>query len=811
MDKKEKAEALSEEGKKKNNSPWNSENELIIRETDNISLPVFFSPPFLYKYEYTLSDFLQYNYEDFIKYSFKAILKREASAKEKERYIKLLESGKMYKHQVIEELRYSSEGIKEHVKIKGLYKRFLFNKIFRIPLIGRMLEIISIIVRLPEIFRYIRGIDDTNIQRFKELTDKTNSLSKALEDYINKKLQYNSNYLETLYRQIDEITCILNHKAYDNNIYEQKKILNEKIDGLKSLLHVIKNDNIKARDAYEIWIKKHEPGEELLEKQKHIIFPYAPEISLITFINNTKKEYVTSMIRSIISQTYARWELYIIHNSDKDIENIIDHPEKDRRIKTILSKSGKGEALNETLSVSKGDFIIFPDSSDLLAPFAFFEIVKTINEYPETDFIYSDEDTISEDGNSRTSPYFKPDWSPDTLRSFNYINHIYVLRKDLIKKIAPFREIYKESQNYDIILRASEKAKNIFHIPSVLYHCRHRTTDNETCKETDKKILKDHLNRTGLDGNVEDGLLTGTYKVTYKIKHSSKLSILIPGKDHKEDLKKCITSIIDKSSYKYFEIIIIDTGSSGEETFSYYEELEKLNFIKIIKWEKPFNYAACNNFAIDYSTGEMLLFLNNDTEIINSDWIERMVEHVQRKEVGAAGAKLYYSDRTVQHAGMVMCFMEPARHIFRHSPEDSPGYFGRLKIIQNLSFITGGCLMVRKEVFKEVGGFDERFAMSFNDTDLCLKIREKGYVNIWTPYGELYHYEGKTRGPLDTTEKQELFRREHELFIKKWKDLPLKEDPYFNPNLTLKEDDFFLLKEEGERRIYRAVGCELKG
>ncbi|MEQ8191875.1 MAG: glycosyltransferase family 2 protein, partial [Candidatus Eremiobacterota bacterium] len=618
-----------------------------------------------------------------------------------------------------------------------------------------------------------------------EIIDKINSLSADSEREINQKLSYlirdeNSN-VQTLCSRLDKniiplIKDILKTKARLNEVEELLEFRTEQIEALIDL-----KTGKSEHNPYDIWIIKNEPVPKALEKQKNTCLPWSPVITVIALIN--KKEYLTSMIKSVISQTYSRWELILIHDAG-------DY--RDERIK-------KAHTIKEAFSLCKGSFVTFINSSDRLSPFALFDILQVINKYPKSDFIYSDEDSISEDG-SRHSPHFKPDWSPDTLRSFNYINHI-CLKKSLVDKVGT-----DYISDYDYILRASEEAKEIIHIPSILYHSRIKCIN----KEHDIKALKNHLERTGFEGNVEGGQSDGFYKVTYKIKDNPKISILIPTKDHAEDLKRCVTSVTDKSTYKNLEIIIIENGSSEKETFIFYDELKKKDNIKIIKWEKPFNYSACNNFVAASSTGDILLFLNNDTEVINPDWLERMIEHVQRKEVGAAGAKLYYPDNSVQHGGVIIDKKTQARHLYRHAPKDDTGYFGRLKTVQNVSAVTGACLMVKKEVFEEAGRFDEKFALAFNDTDLCLKIRQMGYLIVWTPYAELYHYECKTRGTLDSREKVESFRKEQELFHSRWISVLQKGDPYFSPHLTLKEEDFFLLKEEGERKIYSSVEIELK-
>ena len=552
-----------------------------------------------------------------------------------------------------------------------------------------------------------------------------------------------------------------------------------------------------------LWSDKNEPDKNELERQKKTQFKYEPKISIITPVYNTPGQFLIDMIESVLEQTYSNWELCIADgNSNENYvkELLQSYANKDKRIKIKLLTENKGIAgnSNEALSLATGDFITLLDHDDTLTPFALFEIVKVINDH-SVDFIYSDEDKITEDGERRFDRHFKPDWSQDTLRSYNYPIHVSVFRKEIIEQTGGFREGFEGSQDYDLILRATEKAKKIIHIPQVLYHWRssiNSTAGDIKAKlyacDSAKKALEEHLKRTGLKGEVKDGLCLSTYQITYDITKNPKISIIIPNKDHYKDLDKCINSIINKSSYRNFEIIIVENGSKEENTFKFYKELKERENVKIIEWNKSFNYAAINNFAVNHSEGEILLFLNNDMEIINPDWLERMVEHVIRKEIGAAGAKLYYPDNTIQHGGVIIGIQGAAGHAHKNFNRNNSGYFARLMIIQNLSAVTAACLMMRKEVFREIEGFDERYTVAFNDVDLCLKLREKNYLIIWTPYAELYHYESETRGLEDTPEKQERAKKEVDLLKLKWKGIFEKGDPYYNPNLTLDKEDFSL-------------------
>lgn len=583
----------------------------------------------------------------------------------------------------------------------------------------------------------------------------------------------------------------------------KKSISYIKIYRFKAFLNKSKEKILsKIKVDYKIWIEAFEPKAKDLEAQRKIIFSSSPQISIIVPTYNTEKTFLIDMIKSVLGQTYSNWQLCIADGASKSkhIEKVLDsYAKKDKRIKVKYLSENKGIAgnSNEAISLATGDYIALLDHDDTLAPFALFEVVKAINKNPDADFIYSDEDKLSEDGKKRTNPHFKPEFAPDTLRSYNYICHLSVIKKELLNKVGYFREGFEESQDYDLILRCTEKAKKIIHIPKILYHWR--MSENSVAQdpnakpyayESGKKALKEHLERIGLKATPRDGMFLGSYKIDYDILNNYKVSIIIPNKDHKEDLETCINSIIEKTAYKNYEIIIVENNSKEKSIFDYYKSLQTYDFIKIITWNKPFNYSAVNNYAVKHSNARILLFLNNDTEVITPNWLEEMISFTQRKDVGIVGAKLLYKDNTIQHGGVIIGIGGVAGHAFKYFNIDDDGYFGRLKIVQNLSAITGACLMIRKEVFEEVGGFDEGYPVAFNDIDLCMKVRDKNYLVVWTPYAMLYHHESKSRGYDDSPEKIERFNKETELFKKKW-DYSLKNcDPYYNPNLTLEKEDF---------------------
>ncbi|MDP2755770.1 MAG: glycosyltransferase, partial [Nitrospirota bacterium] len=531
-------------------------------------------------------------------------------------------------------------------------------------------------------------------------------------------------------------------KIYDLSVKSIKYIQREGFRRFKN--RVFHRYNIPVsfnRNNYEIWISKNEPDYAALKKQVKLSkeFKLNPKISIITPVYNPGGKVFIEMIESVFNQTYDNWELCLANASTEPyIKDIIERYKKTNgnkiKVKHLEQNYGIAKNSNEALSLATGDFVALLDHDDILPPFALYEVVGAVNNNPEADFLCSDEDKISEDGKTRSEPHFKPDWSPDLLRSHNYITHLSVFKKQLIEKIGSFREGFDGSQDYDLILRATEQAKRIIHIPKILYHWRispNSAAGNVTAKvyafKSAKRALREHLIRIGLEGKVEDTKLLGFYRVTYNIKDNPKVSIIIPNKDQVFVLRNCINSILKKTTYKNYEIIIVENSSSERQTFEYYKELSEIRNISIIHWDNQFNFSAVNNFGAKHATGEILLFLNNDTEVLNNDWMERMLEHGVRKEVGAVGAKLCYPNETIQHAGVVIGMGGIAGHPHLYYPKDAPGYMGKLQVIRNLSAVTGACLMTRKEIFDGVNGFDEGYPLAFNDVDLCLKILEKGY------------------------------------------------------------------------------------
>lgn len=541
------------------------------------------------------------------------------------------------------------------------------------------------------------------------------------------------------------------------------------------------------------------------EQEENAQFPKDIKFSVLVPLYNTPDSFLKAMIESVQAQTYKNWELCLADGSDSEHSFVGEickkYAGKDERIKyeKLEKNLGISENTNACIRMATGEYIALFDHDDLLHPSALYEAMRAICEHG-ADFIYTDENTFSEEPRDAYNPHFKPDFSPDTLRSYNYICHLSAFSRELLDSVGYFRSEYDGSQDYDLILRLTEKAKRVFHIRKILYYWR--AHKNSVAQDVGakpytvtaaKKALAAHLERCGLKGEVLDSSVPTTYHIKYEIDGNPLISVIIPNKDHTDDLDICLKSLYEKSSYKNFEVIIVENNSTEKETFEYYEAIaQKHGNIKIVKWEGNFNYSAINNFGVNYAKGEFILLLNNDVEIINGICLEEMLMFAQRKDVGAVGAKLYYSDDTVQHAGVILGLGGTAGHAHKHFGRSHPGYMARASIAQNLSACTAACLMMRRDVFDEVGGLDESFEVAFNDVDLCMKIRKKGYLVVFTPYAELYHYESKSRGNDSTPEKLERFRGEIDRFKEKWQKQLDDGDPYYNPNLTLTRDDFSL-------------------
>lgn len=576
--------------------------------------------------------------------------------------------------------------------------------------------------------------------------------------------------------------------------------------------------------SYEKWMSQNLPDEKELGRQRKEVFVYRPCFSIVVPLYRTKKEYLKELIDSVKDQTYTNWELCLSDGSGEEspLTDILkEYTKVNASIRVVFTKKALdiSENTNEAIKIARGDYLVFADHDDLLAPDALYEFVKCLNANQEAEVLYSDEDKVSMDGKKRFDPQFKPDFNPDLLRSMNYICHLMAVKKSLADQVGYLDEKYNGAQDYDFILRCTEQAKQIWHIPKILYHWRchqESTAVNQESKlyafEAGKRAIQAHLDRMGIRAEAANAEYLGLYRVLYFVEGNPLVSILIPNKDHVEDLKRCIRSIEEKSIYRNYEIIIIENNSQDEATFQYYEELQKQNSkVKLIKYQGHFNYSAINNAGAAHASGEYLLFLNNDTEIINKDCIEEMLGICSRADVGAVGARLYYGDNTIQHAGVILGLGGIAGHAFAGERRSATGYCRRIICTQDLSAVTAACMMVKRRDFERVFGFDERLEVTFNDVDLCLKIRELGRLVVYAPYAQLYHYESKSRGAEDTQEKVERFHEEIKRFALKWEAVLEKGDPYYNPNLTLSKP-YYSLRDRNRREnssvldLYRKNG-----
>jgi GT2 family glycosyltransferase len=436
----------------------------------------------------------------------------------------------------------------------------------------------------------------------------------------------------------------------------------------------------------------------------------------------------------------------------------------------------------------------------VLCAHALYECVKALNQKPETQVIYSDEDKMNMKGTKFFLPHFKPDFNLDLLCTVNYICHLFVVKSEVLDQVGLLRPEYDGAQDYDLIFRCVEAADHIYHIPKILYHWRcheDSTAENPESKmyafEAGQRAVQAHFDRIGIKAEVYKGEYLGLYRTRYLRSSDPLISILIPNKDHTDDLERCISSIEEKSTYRNFEYIVIENNSTEKETFAYYQELEKRNpKVHMVYWDGPFNYSEINNFGAEQAKGEYLLLLNNDTEVINEDWLEELLGYCMRPDVGIVGARLYYEDNTIQHAGVVLGFGGIAGHCFVQQPRGNTGYCHRIICPQNYSAVTAACMMVKRSVFDQVGGLSTDLAVAFNDIDFCLKVQQAGYRIVYNPYVELYHYESKSRGLEDTPEKRERFAKEIATLEAHWPEVFANPDPYYNPNLTLKSQDFSL-------------------
>lgn len=593
------------------------------------------------------------------------------------------------------------------------------------------------------------------------------------------------------------IRNVINQVTYYRKKYGMKKTIKKVLSKMYTKIFRGK-ENAKAqgeREKYQVWIQNNEPSKEELEKQRNIQFKIRPKFSIVVPMYNTPVNFFEELVNCLKEQTYENWELCLADGSPNKNEELSTIITSDKRIKYKFLNENKGISgnTNEALKLVTGDYILLVDHDDLLPIFCLYELAKTINENPQVEFIYTDEDKIERTKDKRCDPHFKPDFAIDTLRSNNYITHLSVFKKELMDKLGGFRDKYNGAQDFDIIIRATENTKNIVHIPKILYHWR--VHPNSTAMVADAKpyayeagikVIEDHLERQNLKAKVtHGGDIPGVYEVEYEVKGNPKVSIIIPNKDSVKLLKNCVNSILKLTTYENYEIVIVENNSELVKTFDYYENIQKIQNVRVIKYEeKGFNYSKIINFGVkNCPDSDYIVQLNSDTEVLTNNWIEKFIGFAQREDVGAVGARLYYEDKSIQHAGIGIGICDLAANLLTNTPNGYHAYFGRECLTQDLSAVTGACLFCRRQIYEEVGFMDEeKFAVAFNDVDFCLKIRQAGYLIVYNPYIEFIHYESKTRGYEDTPEKKARFERESNNFRTKWRKVLDAGDPYSNIN-----------------------------
>ena len=629
-------------------------------------------------------------------------------------------------------------------------------------------------------------------------------------DNQKKKIKYNEELIykrsSVAYKRMEKLKDLCNMETVRVAFNFMKK------NGLRALIRKSKS-KIQGMDndyEYTEWYEKTKPTKEELSAQREEKFEYSPVFSIVIPPYATPDNFLGELLDSILAQTYTNFEVCLADGSEngKDKEEFIKKyiEEKNTGNKIKYKKLGKNLGIagntNEALKMAGGDYIVLADHDDVITENALYECAKAINK-EDCDCLYSDEDKLDMDGGSLFDPHFKPDFNIDLLESVNYICHLFVVKKELVDIAGMFDAAYDGAQDYDFIFRVTENAKKIVHIPKVLYHWRchmNSTASNPQSKlyafEAGARAIKAHIERVGKSLHIEKidkGVDYGIYHKYFILDKEPLLSIIIPNKDHREDLDLAIRSIMTKSTYKNIEFIVVENNSTDKKTFEYYEKIQnEFKNVRVVYWEREFNYSLINNFGVGFANGEYLFFLNNDIELINPRAIEEMMWYALRDDVGIVGARLLYNDDTIQHAGVVVGFGGVAGHTFIGLSEVENSYFHRALTLQDYSAVTAAALITKKSVFEEVGGFSEELAVAFNDIDFCMKVRDKNYLVVYNPYALFYHYESKSRGLEDSPEKIERFNKETAIFMKRWPDILANGDPYYNPNLTLRKSNFAL-------------------
>lgn len=603
--------------------------------------------------------------------------------------------------------------------------------------------------------------------------------------------------------------------AQGNVISEQSLPLNPALIAARKFLKESKAQYVSTKKSL-IWLKKKLTGNEYADydtwlrimrvsrqelfEQRKTKFSYAPKFSVVVPLYHTPAKFLKDLVRSMMYQSYANWELCLVNASPEDVHltSLLENwAMRDKRIRVIRLEKNLGIAQNTNagIAASTGEFIAFLDHDDFLEPDALFCYADALNKDKTIDVFYSDEDKTDEYAAHYFYPHFKSDFNIDLLHANNYMCHFLAVRKSLVDTVGGLNEKFDGAQDYDFVLRLTENTKKIYHCPRILYHWRcsnQSTAANQGNKmyaiHAGKAALNAHYKRIGWNARAQEGAVDGWYQTKFTLKEEPLVSILIPNKDHTDDLDVCLNSFFERADYQNYEFIIIENNSVLPETFAYYEKIEKEHDnVKVVYWEAGFNYSAINNFGFKFAKGDYIMLLNNDVELITPDIFQSMLGFCMRPEVGIVGAKLLYNDHTVQHAGVLVGAGGLGDHVFKGIHEDDPGYMGRAISSQDVSAVTAACLLVKRSVYEEVGGLEDEFQVAFNDVDFCLKVRKAGYLIVYDADVKLFHYESKSRGMEDTTERFIRFGNEMMLLNSKWDILSTFVDPYYNPNLSYLE------------------------
>lgn len=562
-----------------------------------------------------------------------------------------------------------------------------------------------------------------------------------------------------------------------------------------------------STDAYQEWVRLYDtpgPDEIAALHARARALAGGPLISVLMPTYNSPERWLRRALDSVLAQAYPKWELCIADDASpkRHVRRVLaEYAARDSRIRVSLRESNGhiSAASNTALGMANGALVALLDHDDELPPNALLEVAEASVRHPEWKVIYSDEDKIDERGR-RFDPYFKPDWNYDLLLGQNCISHLGAYDTNAVRAAGGFHEGFEGSQDWDLALRVIERLApgQVGHIPRILYHWRAISGstalglgEKNYALDAGCRAVAEHLQRTGHEAEVT-ALPIGHLRVRRNLPDPPpRVSLVIPTRDKVGLLRMCVQSILERTDYPDYEILVVDNQSVERETLDYFEEITRRPDVRVLRYDRPFNYSAINNYAIARASGSVIGLVNNDIEVISTDWLREMTAQASRPDVGAVGAMLYYPDDTIQHAGVLLGFGGVAGHALMHKPRGWTGQMSRAALTRELSAVTAACMVARRSVLEQVGGLDERLQVAFNDVDLCLRLREAGYRNLWTPFAELYHHESASRGYEDTPEKRARFQGEIDFMRSRWGGM-LQHDPAYNPNLSLTEEPFAL-------------------